>query len=229
MKKIRQVILRYSVPDKLSKRYGHKLRGFFANQFSEVLFHNHKENGENRYGYPLIQYKIISGDPVIIGLEEGAELIIENFLDIKELVLGDKKYDKPEGRLKVNELELQVHSDLRIPKYKYELISPWLGLNQQNHKKYEKKVKDKSDEEQWDFFESILIGNILSFAKGIDWWIEDEIKVVPDLKPVDVKFKNKDMIGFVGEFYSNIKLPDKIGIGQSTARGFGTIKRSELV
>ena len=229
MKEIKQVILRYNLPDNLPQRYGRKLRGFFANNFSEVLFHNHKENGENRYGYPLIQYKIINGDPVVIGLEKGAELIIENFLDIKELVLAGEKYTNPEGRLKVNELELKVHSDLRIPKYKYELITPWMGLNQSNYKKYKNKIESKPEEVQWDFLKKILIGNILSFAKGIDWWVEDEIELVPDLEAINVKFKNKDMIGFVGEFYSNIRLPNKIGLGQSTARGFGTIDRSELV
>jgi CRISPR/Cas system CSM-associated protein Csm3 (group 7 of RAMP superfamily) len=37
------------------------------------------------------------------------------------------------------------------------------------------------------------------------------------------------MIGFKGEFYSNIALPEKLGLGQSTSRGFGTIKREELI
>jgi hypothetical protein len=69
----------------------------------------------------------------------------------------------------------------------------------------------------------ILIGNILTFAKGVDWWIEDEIIVVPQLKAIDIQFKNQKMLGFVGEFYSNVCLPDYIGLGKSTARGFGMV------
>ena len=228
MKKIKQAILSYNLSDNLPQRYGHKLRGFFANNFSEVLFHNHKDNGEYRYGYPLIQYKIINGTPVITGLEDGAKLISQNFLDIEELILADQKYIDPEMQLKVNELELKVYSDLNTPKYKYELMTPWIGLNQSNYQKYKSEIQSKPKKIQDNFLSKIMIGNILSFAKGIDWWIEDEIEVVSDFERINIKFKNKDMIGFVGEFYSNIKLPDKIGLGKSTTRGFGTIRRSKL-
>jgi hypothetical protein len=229
MKEIKKAVLKYDLADDLSRRYGHKLRGFFANKFADVLFHNHKENGDLRYNYSLIQYKIIDGQPNILGLERGAELIIENFLDIDKLVLGDKKYFSPESRLQVDDINIKVYSNLEMPKYKYEFISPWLGLNQSNHKKYIKKIKSANKKEQREFFKRILIGNMLSFAKGVDWWIEDEIEVVPKLRSIDVKFKNKEMIGFKGEFYSNIALPEKLGLGQSTSRGFGTIKREELI
>ena len=229
MVKIKQTILKYNLPDNLPVRYGHKLRGFFANKFSEVLFHNHKEDGEYRYGYPLIQYKIINGKPTIIGLEKGAELIIQNFLDIDRLVLGEREYLEPEGRLNVDNLTLNVATNLDMPKYKYKFITPWLGLNQENYHKYQNKIKGSDEQEKREFLSRILIGNILSFAKGVNWWVESEITLVPKLEGVDVKFKNKDMLGFLGEFYSNINLPEYIGLGQSTARGFGTIKQEVLI
>jgi CRISPR/Cas system CSM-associated protein Csm3 (group 7 of RAMP superfamily) len=37
------------------------------------------------------------------------------------------------------------------------------------------------------------------------------------------KFKNKTMMAFEGSFTSNARLPDLIGLGKSTARGYGTI------
>jgi CRISPR/Cas system CSM-associated protein Csm3 (group 7 of RAMP superfamily) len=37
------------------------------------------------------------------------------------------------------------------------------------------------------------------------------------------------MIGFKGYFYSNIYLPEFIGLGKSTSRGFGTISREEIL
>jgi hypothetical protein len=229
MPQIKKVILQFNIQDKLSLRYGHKLRGFFANRFENILFHHHQEDGGYKYAYPLIQYKIIDGRPTIIGLAKGAELIINNFLDIDRLNLGDKEYIQPEGRLEVIDEDLGVVTDLDMLKFKYEFITPWLGLNQKNHKYYLNNIKDDDVKEKRNFFKKILIGNILTFAKGVDWWIEEEVKVVPKLEVVNVKFKNKDMIGFVGEFYSNVSLPEYIGLGKSTARGFGTIAKEELI
>ncbi|SDC86129.1 MULTISPECIES: CRISPR-associated endonuclease Cas6 [unclassified Candidatus Frackibacter] len=229
MPQIKKAILQFNIEDDLSLRYGHKLRGFFANNFADVLFHNHKEDGSYRYAYPLIQYKIIGGKPTVIGLVKGAELIINNFLDINQLTLGEKEYIQPEGRLEVVDEDLEVISSLEMPKFKYEFYSPWMGLNQKNHRKYLKKIKDQGDNQKREFFKRILIGNILTFAKGMDWWIEEDIKVVPNLEPIDIQFKNEDMIGFVGEFYSNVSLPKYIGLGKSTARGFGTIFKEEII
>ncbi|KXS40411.1 MAG: hypothetical protein AWU54_1985 [Candidatus Frackibacter sp. T328-2] len=229
MPQIKKAILKFNIEDDLSLRYGHKLRGFFANNFADILFHNHKEDGGYRYAYPLIQYKIIGGQPTVIGLAKGAELIINNFLDIDRLTLGGKEYIQPEGKLEVIDAELEVVTDIAMPKFKYELQSPWLGLNQRNYKRYLREIKGADAKEARNFFKKILIGNILTFAKEVDWWIEEEIKVVPNLEAVDVKFKNQDMVGFVGEFYSNVSLPEYIGLGKSTARGFGTVFKEEIV
>lgn len=79
LSEIQLVTLKFDIEDDLSIRYGHKLRGFFANNFKEILFHNHYQDGTLRYGYPLIQYKIIDNKPFILGLNEGGDLIKEHF------------------------------------------------------------------------------------------------------------------------------------------------------
>ena len=61
--KIKKISLEYDLEDNLPLSYGYKLRGFFANRFDHVLFHHHKDDGGFRYGYPLIQYKIMNGQP----------------------------------------------------------------------------------------------------------------------------------------------------------------------
>ncbi len=229
MTEIKKAVLELNLEEDLSLRYGHKLRGFFANKFEHVLFHHHKENGDYRYAYPLIQYKIVDGNPMVIGLGEGAELVSNNFLEIDKLVLGGDEYVNLEKRLKVSDEVLEVVTDLDMPKFKYKFYSPWMGLNQNNHKKYLNEIKDTNENKQRNFFKRILIGNILTFAKGVDWWIEDKIKVVAKLEDINIKFKNRDMIGFVGEFYSNVSLPEYVGLGKSTARGFGTIVKEEII
>lgn len=229
MEMIKKAILSYILEEELPLNYGHKLRGFFANQFKDILFHNHMENGNYRYAYPLIQYKIIEGRPIVLGIERGAELIIDKFLDIDKLILGEKEFIQPESRLEVNDEKLQFVIVEDMLKFKYRFYSPWIGLNQRNYKEYIKDIKEANYQKQKSFFKKILIGNILTFAKGVNWWIEEKIKVVPKLNVVNIKFKNKDMLGFTGEFYSNVSLPNYIGLGKLTARGFGTIIKEELV
>ena len=116
-----------------------------------------------------------------------------------------------------------------MPAYKYNFITPWLGLSQKNYKKYRSNYLDAPVQKKMKFLKRLIIGNILSFAKGLDWWIEKEIVVEAKLKEISVKFKNEEMIGFRGSFYSNIYLPEMIGLGKSTSRGFGTISREKIL
>ena len=221
--------LKYELEDKLPVRYGHKLRGFFANEFKNVLFHQHKEDGSLRYKYPLIQYKIIDNNPLILGLGDGTEEIINHFLDIEELKIADKRYIQPAGGLKVDLEDLFINNKYDMPAYKYNFITPWLGLSQKNYKKYKNNYLDAAADKKMKFLKRLIIGNILSFAKGIDWWIEEEIVVEAKLEEISVQFKNEDMIGFKGYFYSNIYLPELIGLGKSTSRGFGTINKEKIL
>ncbi|MGM0472001.1 MAG: CRISPR-associated endonuclease Cas6 [Bacillota bacterium] len=223
MEQVKKAILEFNLNQDLPLSFGHKLRGFFANRFEDVLFHHHRENGELRYGYPLIQYKIIEGNPTVIGLNRGAELISDKFLAVEELSLAGEDYLPVEKKLNVVDHQLEVVDDLE---FGYQFYSPWLGLNQQNYHRYLSEIKGAGQSKEENFLGNILIGNFLTLAKGVDWWVEEEIRVDVDLSPVDVRFKNQEMIGFTGRFTSNIKLPQYIGLGKSTARGFGVVKCS---
>jgi len=215
----------FEIEESLPLNYGHKLRGFFAQKFDELLFHNHQGDGQFRYGYPLIQYKILNGKPTVISLNDGVDLITEHFLELEKLSLGDKEFSKPEMRFQIKEEHLEVAGEeLDMLPYKYSFITPWMGLNQRNYKKYDNEIRHSNKKAEVKFLRKILIGNILSFAKGVDWWVEDEIKLFPELKKISVQFKKERMVGFKGVFYSNAFLPDNIGLGQSTSRGFGTIQ-----
>ena len=222
---IRKGILTFKIEESLPLNYGHKLRGFFAQKFDELLFHNHHGDGQLRYGYPLIQYKILNGKPTVISLNDGVDLITENFLELERLNLGDKEFIKPEIHFHIKEENLEIKpEELDMLPYKYNFVTPWMGLNQRNYKKYDSDIKNSKKKIELKFLRKILIGNILSFAKGVDWWVEDEIKIFPELERLTIQFKNQEMLGFKGRIYSNILLPDDIGLGQSTSRGFGTIQ-----
>ena len=110
---------------KLKTRDAHKLRGFFGEIFKEhsPLLHNHYNNGSFRYRYPLVQYKVIKEVPMLVGLEEGANLLTELFLKIKELywIL----------LYQINRKNIEISNDPRYSDslHSYRFESLWMGLN----------------------------------------------------------------------------------------------------
>lgn len=211
-----------SFPDiHLSRRDGHKLRGYFSEQFGEQsdLWHNHLADGRYIYRYPLVQYKVICGQPMVIGMGEGARLLIEHFLDVRELQLDERSYTVYAKQVESKEVPVGVDGRL----YTYEFRSPWFALNQDNHRRYQ----TAEPSERKALLQKLLTGHILALFKGVDHWEEEQIVVAPPvLQPVSAKFKNQKMLMFIGTFSANVHLPDYAGLGKSVARGFGTITKS---
>ncbi len=210
------------LPDiKLQTRDAHKLRGYFGNLFKEKspLLHNHFESGENRYAYPLVQYKVINKVPHLIGLNEGAELLIELFLKIKEIRIAENLYPIYSKNIANNISEIGIDSNLN--EYKFQTL--WMALNQNNFNKYINLVSSKEKET---FLIKILIGNILSFFKNMNYTAEERIYVKLKYFEKETLFKNRQMIAFTGSFTTNALLPDLVGLGKAVSRGFGTIRKT---
>ena len=213
-------IARISFPEiELHQHYGHKLRGYFGNLFMEKspLLHNHYDDGKLRYKYPLVQYKVIDKTPMLVGLAEGAELLLELFTQIKTLELEDLKFNIYSKNIKSELFEPRI---LESKYFHYSFKSLWMALNQTNYRKFTRLLPGA---EQTIFLSKILIGNILSFYKGIGYTAEQKIQSLPNVKPKTTTFRNKRMTGFSGEFYCNAFLPSHIGIGKLVSRGFGTV------
>ncbi|MGO1751883.1 MAG: CRISPR-associated endonuclease Cas6 [Psychroflexus sp.] len=205
----------------LKTRDAHKLRGYFGELFKEhsPLLHNHYQDGSLRYRYPQIQYKIINKTPNLIGLEEGADLLTQLFLKIKEVNINGKTY--PVHTKNISQQQIEIGYSHELHEYKFETL--WMGLNQQNYSKF---VKFETDKERDAMLNSILTGHILGFFRtfGVALMPEERIMVKHQLQQKSTKFKGQKMLAFKGGFVCNVKLPDYIGLGKSTSRGFGTIK-----
>lgn len=203
----------------LPQRDGHKLRGYFAQQFGAEsdLFHNHAETGKVIYRYPSIQYKVVEGSPMVLGLAAGAPLLVERFLRIKELAIEGRRYMLEEKNLKSEEVAVGMSNALHA----YEFVTPWLALNQSNFAAYQQ--YDLA--QQKNQLTSILTRNILNFFKAANYYAEQQIMIHwNEIKPLQVQFKNQKMTAFLGHFVANVELPNYIGLGKSVARGFGTIQ-----
>ncbi|HEY5122460.1 MAG TPA: CRISPR-associated endonuclease Cas6 [Ignavibacteria bacterium] len=205
----------------LLTRDAHKLRGYFGNLFKEhsELLHNHFKDGSLVFKYPLVQYKVIENIPVLIGLNEGAELLTSLFLNIKELKIEEKLY--PINYKNIGNKKCDIGAVDYLIKYEFKTL--WMGLNQDNYIKYLKLKLNYDFDLINDLFVNILKGNILSFFKSVHYHEEKKIMLLSNLKEKKTKFKGNDMLAFEGGFTANVLLPEFIGLGKSVSRGFGAI------
>ncbi|GAA4001944.1 hypothetical protein GCM10022408_11570 [Hymenobacter fastidiosus] len=207
---------------RLRVRDAHKLRGYFGELFREhsPLLHNHYEDGTFRQQYPLVQYKVLDGTPTLVGLGEGAALLVELFLRIRELDIDGRHYPVQAKHIEHRTEAIGPVAGLR--RYRFETL--WMPLNQDNHRQYQ----TQSAAEQQAQLTRILTNNMLALLKAVGAYASDMPLLLVHLlpgEPVVTQFKNQSMLGFMGEFVANIALPDGVGLGKSVARGFGAVRR----
>lgn len=202
---------------RLSVSEAKRIRGFFADlDYADSYLHNHKESGEQIYRYPLVQYKVVGGHPMILAMEDGIRSIHPHLMEQTQMTLGDKIYTDMALDIRLSERPIGDSREVR----KYHFLTPWLALNQGNYEKYKK----ADQEAQAVLLSNILTGNILSMCKRFGVTIENQLTVAHQLESVSVWYKGKKMEGFRGTFQVNCCIPDLCGIGKGTARGFGTVR-----
>jgi hypothetical protein len=207
---------------RLFARDAHKLRGYFGTFFRErsTLLHNHfvNEHGEEkfRYSYPLVQYKILHGTPMLLGLGEGSDVLADLFLEVRELNIGGTMYEIQHKNIERTSVECGLTDTLS----EYSFQTPWFALKQTNFDQYQTLV----EAERVEMLNAILRGNILSFFKGVGIWLKGRVMTSLRIRStVPLEFKDHTMIGFYASFTTNARLPEWIGLGKSVGRGLGTI------
>lgn len=186
------------------------------------LLHNHKKDGL-RYGYPLVQYKLQNGHPMIIALGDAIiELNPLLALSVLPLHIGNRDVNLKFEKTECYQYKVEVKD---APKY-YSICN-YIPLTESNVAKYESLL---SLTDRICFLENILIGNILSFFKGIGYHAEEKLEVtITDMKPQkSIRYKSVNFQTFDLHFVSNVLLPDRIGLGKSTSIGFGTVIKESL-
>jgi len=202
----------------------HKFRGFVGNAFKDHdLIHNHDDQGKPIYRYPLIQFKLIDSTPAIIAVTEKAVAVFSKiFMKLDKILIEDTVIPVFEKDLKIEEVEFGYSDEI----FMYEFVSPWIGLNQNNFRRYGD--VDSSDQaEKNQILKKVIIGNILSMSKYLDYRLSKDqiIKTDHKLTEKKVNLKGKSMTGFSGIFKTNFLIPDYLGIGKSVSRGFGMVRR----
>ena len=207
---------------RLPQRAAAQLRGYFGNVFQEhsPLLHNHYDDGRLRYGYPLVQYKVVGGMPMLLGLMDGARLLTELFFRMKTLQIGGRSYPVMERDIEFRNAPVGIGEGL----HDYRFRTLWMPLNQQNYPEYQQKDND----ERRAMLGRILTGNMLSFFKGIGLFLPEGVRILTTVRPQEERltgFKDQLMTGIGGGFTTNVLLPDFIGLGKSVSRGYGAVEK----
>ncbi|CAM2065666.1 hypothetical protein SCOR_09805 [Sulfidibacter corallicola] len=203
----------------LQPRDAERIRGDLGNRFrDQALLHNHQPDGGLRYGYPLVQYRV-DGDRVqVLGIGEGGDTLCGLFLNLRELVLKGEVIPLREKRITQCTERFGWSSD----PIRYRFTSPWLALNQRNHRLW----RDADAAGRQELLGRTLVGNLISMSKGLDYLLTLEQRLTARLRvtPKSVGFKNQSMTGFVGTFWINYRIPTGFGLGKSCSRGFGAVR-----
>jgi len=192
--------------------------------YENTMFHNHLSDNKLVYAYPLIQYKTINGSAAFSCIAQGVEEVAHFFhkKDWSFEMTGRKV------QLKIDTFQLRnAKFDVIQKKHTYTLQN-WQPLNQENHKKFN---AIRSAIEKIQFLEAILIGNILSMAKSLNWTVTEKIEM-SILEVIDQrikKFKKNEVLTFDLTFESNVLLPVQIGLGKGVSHGFGIIVKRQVI
>jgi len=185
-----------------------------------ILFHNHDEY-KLRYSYPLIQYKLIHKKAAVMGVGKGIEVISQ--------LLTAHDFNYQIGNEKVNmrlEAVNAYDNDITLTEdagFRYRLHN-WLPLNSKNYAQYQ---QAESMVDRIQILERVLIGNVLSFLKGVSIFTDDKksLHITDITGQRAVTYKKVKLMAFDIEFKTNIQLPQYIGIGKNASIGCGVLTK----
>jgi len=195
------------------------VRGYVGRRFAGYgLLHNHAGEGYV-YRYPLVQYKLLGGTPVLLGLGEGAGVLVEVLPRLDVLELARSRYQVLEVKLVSKRCKVQVSGSPRS----YRFVTPWLALNQRNYRRYWQAGRGRKA-----LLNSILVGNILSMCKGLGITVRERLELHSRLESLDVRYKGVFHRSFLGVFRVNFEIPELFGLGKGVSQGFGVVLPSSF-
>lgn len=193
------------------------LRGYIGNTFKEnTIFHQH-DSESLIYSYPLVRYCILLGEGIIIGYGEGSDILTKIYPKLNLISMGNKNYTIFDKSIKLTFEKFGINHEYK----RYRFITPWLALSQKNYIKFQNSnIREKND-----LLKKIIVGNILSSAKGLRYTVPEIIKIkLNRFNPVKCFLKNTPILGLLGCFEVNFHFPELFGLGKSVSRGFGMVE-----
>lgn len=208
---MKKTLLTYLGEKNFKLRDAEKIRGFLSNKYIlDDRFHNHNIDGTLKYRMPVINYSVINGNLSVIAYEEAGLAIAREFLQSEELKIGNEILSNFQRKIEIFDENFEVTDKL----YSYKFQTVWIALNQENYKNYKEGKVDLN---------KILRNHILANFIGLGIRVEKEIMVIGEFKQTIIEVKNQKMVGFLGEFKSNVKIPKYMTFGKRKSIGYGGV------
>jgi len=198
-----------------------QVRGAIANLYRDwSIMHQHLGQ-QFLYQHPLVQYKVSEGIPMVVGLGIGAELLAA-LQPPHELIL-----DRVPVHFKDVRLVSEVYEPDFVTPRRFHFVTPWLALNEDNHKLYRLYESDEQTIAMQQLLQRILIGNIISFAKGLGLSILTRLQANIErwhAEPVCAKQLDSGLLlGFAANGEITFSAPPLWGFGKQSSRGNGVM------
>ena len=185
--------------------------------FEHEVFHNHRqEDGKLHYRYPLVQYRSDHKQAGIIGIDEGADAILQWYSNSNgDFVHNGVTHQLKLEKIDVRNYEIQYHA---APQ-KY-ILRQWLPLNQQRYQAWKNLeiIGEKMQE-----LERILAANTLTFCRAVNWRLPQKfnVHILEISKTYKTGLLGAPHIAFDLIFSSDLQIPAGIGFGKAVSHGFG--------
>jgi hypothetical protein len=198
-----------------------ELRSFFNRELLEFVAHGKGSREGFIHRYPAVQCKQVKGTLVVLGISQGADLLLHLAGGKQEIAAGASSCIIHGQDAAILNEPFGISDDSRS----YEFLTPWLALNQQNAKKfYDLNGKPARDA----FMQKLLTGHLTTLAKSLDYIPAGPITCTAHVRFKRERIDRENVMVFLGKFTTNLRIPDYFGIGQSVSQGYGTVREVTL-
>jgi hypothetical protein len=196
----------------------HLLRGAIAARFADnPLFHQHVGD-QFVYRYPRVQYRWDRGCGVVVGFGDGVEALVELPWAGLQLRLGSQQVTVLDATVTLTQHDLVPAQRL----LRYRFRAPWLPFNQDNYDSYQQRRPAEQAAER----DRLAVAGILMALRGLDVEFPGRLYAAFHLdKARPCRYKDLQMLGFVGTLVANVELPDGFAIGRAVSHGYGWLVR----
>ncbi len=126
--------LRLHLGRPLSPAEAPHLRGYFGTAFADDdRLHNHLADGSLRYDYPRVLFQVVGRAARVLGLADGGAAVERLWREADQARLGGEHLPVLESTLLRRRESV---GECQHPRG-YRFVNPWLGLNQENHRRYD--------------------------------------------------------------------------------------------
>jgi hypothetical protein len=209
--------------DRPFKGLGEALRLAITGAFPDrSVLHNHKGDSFD-YRSPQVRYLVLNGIPRLISFHEGLHVLEEIYRSGPDpaltLRVRNTTYEVRGVELCERIEPIGLTNDLIT----YRSISPWLGLNQENYRRF-KSLNSQTDRKS--LLTQILVGNYLSLCKWIGLHLQGRILLtVQHYQTTWITVNRQRFQAFRVQFVSNILIPEFIGLGKMVSKGYGIFRK----